>query len=418
MGQKSEESKTTTKTVAFIPVRGGSKSIPLKNIKEIAGKPLVYWTAAAACGCRYIDKVYIATDSEDIREVVEGFGLEKLTVIGRSPETASDQASTESALLEFAGQYDFEHVVLIQATSPLLTCKDLDGAFLLYFSEDTDSVLSVVRQKRFNWAPEADGTVRPSNYDVFHRPRRQEFDGYLVENGAFYITSREKLLTSENRLSGKIRAYEMPEETYFEIDEPSDWLITELLLKRRLAEEREFSGESELSKISDRSKLPAIPEIRMLLTDCDGCLTDGGMYYSENGDELKRFNTLDGRGIMLLRQAGILTGIITGETRELNRRRAQKLHIDILMEGIEDKLSAVKELSEKYGIPLENIAYIGDDIIDREAVAAVGLGCCVPNGISEVKEAAKYITKVPGGSGAIREVAELILNRAGSQVNK
>ena len=142
------------------------------------------------------------------------------------------------------------------------------------------------------------------------------------------------------------------------------------------------------------------------------------MYYSENGDELKRFNTLDGRGIMLLRQAGILTGIITGETRELNRRRAQKLHIDIMMEGIEDKLSAVKELSEKYGIPLENIAYIGDDIIDREAVAAVGFGCSVPNGIPEVKEAAKYITKVPGGSGAIREVAELILNRAGRQVNK
>ena len=96
--------------VAFIPVRGGSKSIPLKNIKPICGKPLVYWTVKAACECRYIDKVYVSTDSEVIRNAVQRFageisGADKIEVIGRSPETATDGASTESAMLEFAEHY-------------------------------------------------------------------------------------------------------------------------------------------------------------------------------------------------------------------------------------------------------------------------------------------------------------------------
>ena len=214
--------------VAFIPVRGGSKSIPLKNIKEIAGHPLVYYTAKAANDCVDIDVVYVATDSDIIKETVEGLGLSKVEVIGRSEENASDTASTESAMLEFAEKYDFDNICLIQATSPLLTHEDLEGGFKKF--KEADSVLSVVRQKRFVWEENADGSVSPVNYDVFNRPRRQEFDGFLVENGAFYITSKKLLLESKNRVSGKIAAYEMSDYTYFEIDEPSDFKISEIRL--------------------------------------------------------------------------------------------------------------------------------------------------------------------------------------------
>lgn len=224
--------------VAFIPVRGGSKSIPLKNIKPINGKPLVYWTVKAACESNYIDVVYVSTDSEDIRRVINEIKLKKesayfnkLNVIDRSAESASDTASTEFVMLEFAGKYDFDNICLIQATSPMLKSSDIDNGFKLFNSDGTDSVLSVVRQKRFNWATDSNGFVHPLNYDVFNRPRRQEFDGYLVENGAFYITSKRNLLNTKNRLSGNIKACEMDESTYFEIDEPSDWIITEELLK-------------------------------------------------------------------------------------------------------------------------------------------------------------------------------------------
>ena len=387
--------------VAFIPVRGGSKSIPLKNIRPICGKPLVYWTLRAACGCREIDRVYVATDSERIRETVESFrtGAEaalfgKAEVIGRSAESASDTASTESAMLEFAEAYAFDSIALIQATSPLLQAQDLDRGFEAFGREDTDSVLSVVRQKRFHWAEDADGTAHPTNYDVFRRPRRQEFDGYLVENGAFYITSRESLLKSRNRVSGRIRAVEMNEDSFFEIDEESDWVIIEALMKK-----------------NGMAARAGVPEIKLFLTDCDGCLTDGGMYYSEQGDELKKFNTRDGVGFRLLREQGILTGIITGENVELNRRRAAKLKLDFLVEGCKDKVSAIRGICEAQGIRPENVCYIGDDLIDVEAIRLVGLGCAPADAAPEAKAAADYVAQAAGGTGVIREIAEKFVLR-------
>lgn len=389
--------------VAFIPVRGGSKSIPLKNIKPICGKPLVYWTVAAACGCAKIDQVYVATDSEKIRDtlleikrVEENEIFQKLEVIGRSAESASDTASTESAMLEFAEQYEFDNIVLVQATSPLLMSEDLDRGFLRYEEPDTDSVLSVVRQKRFNWSVEEDGTAQAINYDYFHRPRRQEFDGYCVENGAFYITSRERLLETGNRISGKVKAVEMDEDTFFEIDEPSDWEIIEKLLSRRLY--REEADNHEKAK-----------RIKLFLTDCDGCLTDGGMYYSENGDEIKKFSTLDGMGFGLMRGKGIPCGIITGENTQLVARRAKKLKLDILKMGVKDKLSVVQEICRERGITLQEVAYVGDDVNDKALLEAVGFSASVPGAMDEVKVMVDYVTTRSGGSGAVREVINYIL---------
>ena len=386
--------------VAFIPVRGGSKSIPLKNIKPISGRPLVYWTVKAACGCKYIDKVFVSTDSDKIKETVEGFKegseaelFKKAEVIGRSAESASDTASTEFAMLEFADKMEFDNIVLVQATSPLLVSSDLDRGFEAFGEENVDSVLSVVRQKRFHWGNDENGFAHPTNYDVFHRPRRQEFDGYLVENGAFYISSKEDLLKSKNRVSGNIKAVEMNEDTFFEIDEPSDWVIIEALMKK-----------------NDITAPKEIPEIKMFLTDCDGCLTDGGMYYSEHGDEQKKFNTRDGMGFALLRNKGIVTGIVTSENVDLNRRRAQKLKLDVLEAGCKDKVAAVKTLCEKYNVSLENVAYIGDDINDLDVIKMVGYGCCPADAMPQVRDAARYVTKAKGGEGVIREIVEAIIN--------
>jgi N-acylneuraminate cytidylyltransferase len=225
------------KYVAFIPVRGGSKSIPLKNIKEIAGQPLVYWTIDAAVNTPQIDKVYVSTDSDDIKRVVGEYDKEnkqKIQVINRSPETATDTASTESAMIEFSENYDFENIILIQATSPLLTSKDLKEGIEKYEKGSFDSLLSVVPQKRFIWNYEKDKSVSPQNYDFNNRPRRQEFNGFLVENGAFYIISREDFLKTNCRLVGRIGCQEMDEKSYYEIDEPSDWEIIEKFLESKI----------------------------------------------------------------------------------------------------------------------------------------------------------------------------------------
>lgn len=383
--------------VAFIPVRGGSKSIPLKNVKEICGKPLVYWVAKAACECKYIDKVYIATDSKIIKDTILSFcsesgkTFEKIEVIGRSEESASDTASTELAMLEFANCYDFTNIVLIQATSPLLVADDLDNGFVIFNINGTDSVLSAVRQKRFNWNIDENGDAIPTNYDVFHRPRRQDFDGYFVENGAFYITSKKSLLESHNRISGNIKISEMNENSFFEIDEPSDFEILEKLMHRNFESKPDFN------------------EIKMVLTDCDGCLTDGGMYYSEKGDELKKFNTRDGMAFSILKKKKIFTGLITGENVELNKRRVEKMQLDIYIPNCKDKYQAIKKICSHYNISKNNVAYVGDDINDIEALRNVGYSCCPSDACEAVKKSVKHILNCKGGEGVIRELTSLLV---------
>lgn len=383
--------------VAFIPVRGGSKSIHLKNIKIICGKPLVYWACKAACESGKIDVVYVATDSDIIRETVDGFILEepelfsKISVINRSVQSATDSASTECAMLEFATQYTFDNIILIQATSPLLTNEDIDRGFIEFGKKDTESVLSVVRQKRFIWSINNQGFASSENYDVYNRPRRQNFDGYFVENGAFYITSKKALLKSQNRVSGNIRLVEMQEESYFEIDEPNDFIIIESILHSHNKENRN------------------IQHIKMLLTDCDGCLTDGGMYYSEQGDELKKFNTRDGVAFSLLHERGILTGMITGETVLLNKRRADKVKIDFYKPGCKNKMDAVISLCKENSILPQEVLYIGDELNDLDVMNYVGYSCCPSDACEEVKNASDYITKCRGGGGVIREIVRMIL---------
>ncbi|RCX20168.1 N-acylneuraminate cytidylyltransferase [Anaerobacterium chartisolvens] len=390
------------KTIAFIPLRGGSRSIPFKNIKEMNGRPLVYWVLDAAAGCGLIDEVYVSTDSGIIKNKIDEYkeiyrnNLDegKLLCIERSAGSASDTASTEMAMLEFAAHYDFQNIVLIQATSPMLTKGDLTGALNIYREGGFDSLLSVVRQKRFIWGQEEGGRAFPMNYDPLKRPMRQQFEGYLVENGAFYITSRELLLSTECRISGNIGHYEMEDESYFEIDEPSDWIIAEQLLKKR----------SRSSDLAERIK-----KIKLLAMDCDGVLTDGGMYYTKAGDELKKFNAKDGMGIGLLHKRGIITAVITGENTAIVTSRAKKLGIENVFLGCGDKLTAMKQLLKERGLTLDEAAFIGDDINDTELLRNVGVSFSVSDAMECVKSRVDYVTVAKGGHGAVREAAELIL---------
>jgi|Wag4MinimDraft_16_1082657.scaffolds.fasta_scaffold00345_3 N-acylneuraminate cytidylyltransferase len=383
-------------TVAFIPVRGGSKSIPLKNIKKINGRPLIYWVLDATVECEEIDKVVVSTDSNKISEVVNDYNSEKIKIIDRSKEVSTDTASTESVMLEFANNYNFKDIILVQATSPLLDAKDLSKGLKKYRKKDTDSILSVVRQKRFIWEDQG-SEAKPVNYNYNERPRRQEFDGFLVENGSFYITSKKRLVKYKSRISGNIKMVEMDEETYFEIDEPTDWVIVEKLLKQKY-------GKKNIKDIK-------FDKIKCVLSDSDGVLTDGGMYYSENGDELKKFNTKDGKGFELLRKKGYITGIITGENIDLVKRRAEKLQLDEVFLGVKDKIAILDEICNKYDLKYENIAYIGDDINDLEIMKHVGLSFAVNNAIDSVKEVSDYVTLLNGGDGAVREFIEFILKK-------
>jgi 3-deoxy-D-manno-octulosonate 8-phosphate phosphatase (KDO 8-P phosphatase) len=141
----------------------------------------------------------------------------------------------------------------------------------------------------------------------------------------------------------------------------------------------------------------------------DGVLTDAGMYYSESGDEWKKFNTRDGMGIKLLQRAGLITSIVTQERTRLVARRADKLAIPELHQGVMDKLSVIRDMAIRHGISLAQVAYIGDDVNDMEALQAVGLSAAPADGLPQVLGVVDYVCRQKGGEGAVRELAEMIL---------
>ena len=149
--------------------------------------------------------------------------------------------------------------------------------------------------------------------------------------------------------------------------------------------------------------------VRMLAMDVDGVLTDAGMYYTESGDELKKFTTRDGMGIKLLQAAGLVTAFITREKTSIVERRGQKLAVPEVHQGVDDKLAVLTTLAKKYGLSLDQAAFIGDDVNDLEALRAVGFSAAPADAMPSVLKAVHFICKKKGGEGAVREVADLIL---------
>tara|TARA_B100000902_G_C27197501_1_gene857263 strand:- start:74 stop:1222 length:1149 start_codon:yes stop_codon:yes gene_type:complete len=375
--------------VAFIPARGGSKSILEKNIKIFCGKPLIFWILQELQNSD-VDEIVVATDSSKIMSVVNSFSFSKVKVYERSEDNAKDTSSTESVMLEYitsSNLSDEDIFMLVQATSPFTQVNHLNEGLDLF--KKHDSILTCCESKRFSWR---DG--KALNYNIYNRPRRQDFRGTLIENGAFYISSVADIKSTKNRISGDIGVYKMPEYTYTEIDEPEDWVVAEYLMKRFVLKKTKIDS----------------TKIKIFLSDVDGVLTDAGMYYTESGDEFKKFCTYDGMGFQLLQRTGVKVGILTTEDKDLNRRRAKKLALDFDFHGAKDKLQIVKELCKAENFSLDEVAYIGDDINCFGLLSKVGVAACPNNAVAKIKSIPNIIQlKKNGGDGVVREFVELLL---------
>ncbi|MCH2111156.1 MAG: N-acylneuraminate cytidylyltransferase, partial [Polyangiaceae bacterium] len=239
------------------------------------------------------------------------------------------------------------------------------------------------------------GIVQPKNYQPAKRPRRQDWSGEWLENGAFYICRRDGLLESQCRLHGKIAYWTMPVRSAFEIDTPDDWHVLESLA-------HQVRGEK-LAKLE-------VAEPQLLISDVDGVLTDGGMYYGPEGEALKKFSTRDGMGFKRWREAGKTVAIVTGENSPSVAARAAKLQVTDLHLGIQDKLPVVQAIAEKHGLRLNQVAYIGDDINDEEAMRAVGWSACPQDAEPAIQEIAHYRCQRRGGEGCVREFIDRLLS--------
>lgn len=355
----------------------------------MAGRPLFSWVLSEAIFSN-LDEIFVYTDDEVIEAYIKANyqWTDKVTVMQRGAQTATDDASTESAILEFSEQvkYNFDTFCLLQATSPLTRSQDINACLEKQLS-GYDSVLSAVRTHRFSW--NEDGT--PVNYDPLKRPRRQDFDGLLIENGAVYVSSKDALKASGNRLSGKIGLVEMEGDSYHEIDEESDWQLVEQLLLDRLKRAKQQS------------------RISHMILDVDGVFTSGHVSYSEDGELTKEFDMRDGMGLEIIRELGVEIMVMTSEDSALVASRMRKLKIQHVFMGVKDKYSRLQCLMRDMELSTGEIAYLGDDINDLATMCTVGWSMAPNNAMNIIKQHADMILNHSGGAGAIREACEFII---------
>lgn len=212
-----------------MPLRKGSKGIPGKNYKSFFGKPLFCWILDSAIKSKLPYEMWVATDCD----MVKGILIEKypqVKIFNRSIENALDASPTIDVVLEFLSSVTFnkqDNFILIQATSPLTSVENFLNLRDILEEGKKDSYIACTRMKRFRWSEEG----FPLDYNLDAKPRRQEYNGFLIESGAFYASKIEAILTSKKLISGRIGVVELGSESSIDIDEPVDWLLGEAYLK-------------------------------------------------------------------------------------------------------------------------------------------------------------------------------------------
>jgi len=380
-----------SKVIAIIPARGGSKGVPGKNLKKVGGISLVARAVAAATAAESIDAVYVSTDDAAIAAAARSAGA---TVIDRPDELAGDSASSEAALLHALGSLPFDPqvVVFIQATSPFIDPADLDAAVTRVLEDESDVVFAARKTHAFLWRVTESGAVGV-NHDASFRLRRQDLEPQFQETGAFYVMRAAGFAASKFRFFGRIGVAVVDDLTAIDIDSADD-----LELATRIA-----------PMVTPRGMI----EVDAVVTDFDGVHTDDRVHLSADGTEFVSASRADGMGVSLLRRAGLALLIISSETNPVVTARADKLMVEVL-QSVDDKAAALARWAAAQHLDLNRVAYVGNDVNDLGCMGMVGWPIAVADAHPLVLAAARVVLSAKGGRGAIRELADRMLDAPGS----
>ena len=380
---------------AIIPARGKSKGILRKNVRLLAGKPLVAHAIDAARTCPLINRVAVSTDDPEIAAIAEQYGA---IAIQRPDSLSTDTASSESALLhaldDFAAKdYNPELTVFLQCTAPLLRATDISGVIQTLLDQSADSALAVVPFHYFLWKHDPDSHAVGVNHDPKIRLMRQERDPQYLETGSVYVMRTQGFRLAKHRFFGKTAIHVLPPECALEIDEPLDFEIAEIRLRRQA-----YSTCKDL-----------LPEpVQALILDFDGVLTDNSVLTREDGVESVRCNRSDGAALARLSQTGMPILILSSEANPVVKARAAKLNLPCIQTS-GDKWSALKQWLHDRNIPADSVVYVGNDDNDVSCLQAVGGSFAVADAMPGARAAARAILASAGGHGAVREIVEMIM---------
>ncbi|XP_039997437.1 N-acylneuraminate cytidylyltransferase A [Xiphias gladius] len=381
---------------ALILARGGSKGIPLKNIKMLAGVPLIGWVLRSAADSNMFDSVWVSTDHDEIEKVAKSWGAK---VHRRSPEVSRDSSTSLETIQEFVRlNPEVDVICNIQATSPCLHPHHVKEALEMITLQGFDSVFSVVRRHQFRWQEVKQGSgemTKPLNLDPANRPRRQDWDGELCENGSFYFTTKDLIVNEGLLQGGKVGYYEMLPEYSVDIDVDIDWPVAEQRVLRY-----GYFGR-------------ATPEVvRLMFCNVSGCLTEGRIFLSASEEEMVSVNTRDTMGVRMLQREEVEVVLLTSSedpvTRSLVDKLAKRTGCRVIQVGAEP-LNDLKPVVEQMKLEWKDVAYMGNDKPDVNCLNLAGLSAVPGDAPVVAINAAKYTCHRVGGMGAVREFAEHIL---------
>ncbi len=383
---------------AIIPARGGSKGIPGKNLAPVAGKPLLAWTIEAARKATTIDRVLVSTDDPSIAATAQEHGAE---VVSRPADISGDLASSEAALLHALQSYATETgsdlpeiTVFLQCTSPLTSDEDIDGTVQALQEQQADSALAACPFHYFIWREGPDGEALEINHDKSVRQMRQQREPEYIEAGSVYAMRTQGFLEARHRFFGKTVIHETPAERRWEIDDPVDLEIADVLMKAH----------------GPRHPLErTLRELRAVVFDFDGVMTNNRVTVAQSGEESVVCDRSDGMGVELLKRQGLSLYVLSREDNPVVAARCKKLDLEC-SHSVRHKLPELEQWAKQHGHTMSQLAFVGNDINDVECMNHVGLPVAVGDAYPAAKAAAKLVLCRPGGQGAVRELADLIIS--------
>lgn len=399
------------KIVVVIPARYASTRLPGKPLLDICGKPLILRVWEIVKRVKSLDAVVVATDDECIAKAVRAFGGE---VCMTSPHCQSGS----DRVREVAASLDADVYVNVQGDEPLLEPAAIERLVAVFREDESVQVATLCSRisKEEAQSPHQVKVVRAHNGDALYFSRspvpcvRDGGETTYWGHIGIYAYRAEALRRFSTLPTSPLEQAEKLEQLRFlqagipirvlEVPPMGPGVDTVEDLERVRATIRERRQQRAMEKLKD---------IRLIITDVDGVLTDGGLYYGADGESLKRFHARDGLGVRLLQQAGIQVAVLSGRDCQALRRRLKDLGITEAVLGQVDKRAAVCGIMERCGVRPEETAFIGDDVPDREAFDLCGLGVTVPEAPETVRNRADVLLKTPGGQGALRELIDMVL---------